>query len=182
MTTKAIIAGAVVLAVLLFVAFLFTASRKPRKPPQEVTVRHVGSIRYGNLTVMTFEITNHTANPYIFHPYEIQVRNGSAWTNFQGFDITKIHPHPTLAPRGVASYTVNVTNLPAGSVVRFSIQPQKTLMGVEGFARRAALELKRQTRGGGSAGGIPLNPNDKNSKVFGLPTVVLTEEWVEAGR
>jgi hypothetical protein len=170
----------VVFVVLLSVAFLFSRPRKPRKPPQEVTVRHVASVQSGDVTTMTFEITNHTADPYIFHPFEVQLRNGKAWTKFQGFDITKIHPKLRLAPRSVASYSVNVTNLPADSVVRFSISPQKVLMGVEGFARRAELELKRQTRGTGG-GGIPLNPNDKNSQVFGLPTEVVTDEWVEAG-
>ena len=171
--TKAIIAGAVVLVVLLFIAMLFTVPRKP-PPPQEVTVRHVGSVQFGNVTTMTFEVTNHTADPYIFCPFELQVRNGNAWTKFQGFDITKIDPFPTLAPRGLASYTVNVTNLLAGSVVRFSIRPQKVLLGVNGFVRRAELEVK--------GGGIPLNPYDKNSQVFGLSTEVVSEEWVEAGR
>ena len=82
----------------------------------------------------------------------MQVRNGNAWTKFQAFDITKIHPHPTLDSGGVASYTVTVTNLPAGSVVRFSIRPQKVLLGVNGFARRAELELKRQANAGGGGG------------------------------
>jgi len=122
---------------------------------------------------MSFEITNHTADPYIFFPFEVQVRKGNSWTNFEGFDITKIHPPPTLAPRGAASYTVNVTNLPADSVVRFSIRHQRTLLGVDGFVRRAELNLKKQGTG------VSLNPRDKNSQVFGLPTEVVSEQWIE---
>jgi len=93
--TKAIVAGAVVLALLLFTAMLLTG---PRRPPQNITVRHVGSVWSSNIVTLTFEITNHTADPYIFFPFEVQVRNGNGWTKFEGFDITKIHPHPTLAP------------------------------------------------------------------------------------
>jgi hypothetical protein len=172
--TMAVVAGLVLTAVLLFIVILLTV---PRKPPQDITVRHVGSVQSGNVTTMTFEITNHTAYPYIFFPFEVQIRNGNGWSKFQGFDITKIHLHPTVAPRGVASYTVNVTNVPAGCSVRFSIRPQKVLLGVNGFVRRAELELKGQARGGG----ISLNPYDRNSQVFGLPTEVVTEGWVEQG-
>jgi len=124
---------------------------------------------------MTFEIKNHTADPYIFHPFEVQVRNGNAWAKFQGFDIIKIHPAPKIDPKGLASYTLNVTNLPAASVVRFKIRPQKTLLGVNGLVRRAELNLKKQ----GPSGGFPLNPYDRNSNVFGLPTEVVSEEFVE---
>jgi hypothetical protein len=175
--TKAIIAGAVVLALLLFVAFLFTA---PRKPPQNITVSHVESAESAGITTMTFEIKNHTTDPYIFFPYEVQVRNSNDWTRFQALGSTRIQPIPTLAPKGVVSYTVNVTNLHAGSVVRFAIRVQKTLMGVQGFARRAELDLKGAGASGGT--GISLNPNDKNSSVFGLPKEVLTEEWIETAR
>ena len=171
MRTKAIVAGAVVLVVLLCFAILFSV---PRHPPQDFTVRHVGSIQSGNVTTMTFEITNHTADPYIFFPSEVQVRNGNRWTKFQGFDITKIHPTLKIDPKGLASYTVNVTNLPSKSVVRFSIRPQKLLLGVDGFVRRAELKVKKQ---GGV--GLPLNPYDRKSQVYGQPSEVVSEEWVE---
>lgn len=161
------------LVVLLFIAMLLTV---PRRPLQPIKLRHVKSVQSENVTTMIFEITNHTADPYIFFPFEVQVRNGTDWTEFEGFDRPRFI---RLAPRGVASYTVNVTNLPAKSVVRFSIRPQKTLLGVDGFVRRAELNLKKQ--GGGAGGWTSLNPNDKNSQVFGLPTEVVSEEWVEQG-
>src|SRR5689334_8836187 len=113
-----------------------------RRPALDFTVRHVKSVQSGEITTISFEIKNYTADPYIFFPFEVRVRNGTNWTKFQGFDISKINPHPTLNPGGVASYTVSVTNLPPGSVVRFSIRPQKILLGINGFVRRAELNLK----------------------------------------
>jgi hypothetical protein len=170
--TKFIIAGAVVLVV-LFLTMILVFSHKP---PQEITVRHVASFQTDNLTTMTFEITNHTADHYVFFPFEVQIRNGNTWTKFQGWsDISKIHPIPKIDPKGIASYTVNVTNLPDGSVVRFSIRPQKMLMGFDGFLRRAELNLKSRGRGGW----IPLNPNAPRTEFYGRPTEVTSEEWVE---
>lgn len=178
--TKAIAASAVVLVGLIFVVFMLCII--PHRPSQDITIRHVKSVQSANITTMTFEIKNHTANPYIFFPFEVQVRNGNGWSKFQGFDIGTIHPIPKIDPKGLASYTVDVTNLPAASVVRFSIRPQKILLGVNGFVRRAELELDRRKQGGGG-GGVSLNPYDKNGQVFGLPTeAVATGEFVEAGR
>ena len=61
-------------------------------------------------------------------------------------------------------------------IVRFKVRPQKILLGVVGFMKRAEWNLKGQTRHR-----IPLNPWDKNSKVAGLPTEVVSEEFVEQG-
>ena len=171
MKTKPIVIGAVLLLVLLFIALPLTVARHP---PHEITVRHVASVRLENIATMTFELKNHTANPYVLASFEVQVRSGNGWTKFQGFDGSTMRPIPIHA-MGLTSHTCNVTNLPAGSVVRFKIRPQKTLMGVNGFLRRAELNLKKQGRG------VSLNPNDRNSKVFGLPTEVVSEEWVETG-
>jgi hypothetical protein len=126
---------------------------------------------------MTFEIKNHTAVPYIFFPFEVRIRNGNTWSKFQGFTAGTIHPIPTVDPTGLSSYTVDVTNLPKGSVVRFTLRAQETLMGMKGFVRRAELNVKNLPAGSG--GGISLNPNDANSKVFGLPTEIETEEFIE---
>lgn len=178
MKTKAIIAGAVVFVLVLVIALLLATSRRPS---QAITLRHVRSLRTDNVTMMSFEVKNHTAEPYIFFPFEVQVRSGDSWTKFQGFDITRIHPAPKLDPAGLVSYTVGVTNLPAGTVVRLAIRPQKVLLGVNGFVRRAELEVKRKSRGaaGAGGGGLPLNPYDKNSQVYGMPTEVVSEEFVE---
>lgn len=171
--TKAVVAS-VVLSVVLLLGLLFILDRRPQ---QEITIRHVKSVQSADITIMTFEIKNHTSNPYIFFPFEVQVRDGNGWRKFQGFD-TRINPFPTLDPGGLASYAVSVTNLPAGSVVRFSVRPQKILLGFNGFIRRAQFNLQRQ-RGGGGGTRISLNPNDKNSKVYGPPTKVVSEEFVE---
>lgn len=127
--------------------------------------------------MMTFEIKNHSATPYIFFPFEVQVRNGKVWTKVQDFNIGTIHPVPKVDPGSLASYTVNVTNLPVGSAVRFSIRPQKILLGVNGFVRRAELKLEHH-----GASSIPLNPNDRNRQVYGSPTEVVSEEYVEKSR
>jgi hypothetical protein len=170
---KVIIASAVV-AGLLFLAILFAL---PRQSPSPITVRHVKSLQSNNVITMTFEIKNHTAAPYIFFPFEVRTRNGNTWRKFQGFTAGTIHPIPTLAPTGLASYTVDVTNLPAGSVVRFAIRAQETLLGVKGFVRRAELNVRNRPAGAG--GGISLNPHDANSKVFGLPTEIESEDFIE---
>jgi hypothetical protein len=172
-----IIALAVGVALVVFIAILFAAVRPS---PPDITVRHLKSVRFADITTMTFEIKNRTADPYVFFPFEVQVRNGDAWTKFQGWsDISMIHPIPKLDPKSLASYTLNVTNLPAGSVVRFSIRPQKILLGFNGLVRRAELELDRRRQGGGGQG-ISLNPYDRSSQVAGPPTEpVATEEFIE---
>ncbi len=176
MSTKVIVASAVPVAGLLFLAIFFAL---PRQMAQALTVRHVKSVQLDNVTTMTFEITNHTASSYIFYPFEMRIRNGNTWSNFQSFTASTIHPIPTVDPMAFASYTLNVTNLPGGAVVRFAIRAQQTLMGVNGFVRRAELNVKSRAAGGG--GGISLNPYDGNSKVFGLPTEIETEEFIERG-
>lgn len=178
MRTKAIIAGAVVLALLLSIAFLFTTHRKL---PQDIVVRHVKSVVSGDITTMTFEITNHTADPYIFFPFEVQVRKSNDWTRFQACDTGGIGPIPKLNPNRAACCTICITNLPAGSVVRFAMHVQKTLLGVEGFAKRAELDLK-EAGAPGRGTGLPLNPSDKHTAVFGSSKEVVTEEWVETAK
>jgi hypothetical protein len=166
---KAIIACAVVFVLLFFLAMLLIISSKP---PQEITVRHVKSVQSSNVTTMTFEIKNHTTDRYAFSPFEVQVRNGTAWTKFQDFDMSK--PTPLIAGRAVVSYTENVTNLPAGSTVRFAIRQQPVLLGLNGFIRRAEIKLKNPTSM------VSLNPYSKHSLVVDFPTAVWSEEWVEA--
>lgn len=174
------VAGGVVFALFLLIALLLTT---PRRPPQGITLRHVNSFRTDNVTTMRFEVKNHTSDPYIFFPFEVQVRTGNSWTKLQGFDLTMIHPVPKLDPAGLASYTLGVTNLPAGTAVRFTIRPQKVLLGINGFVRRAELEVERKARGTpGAGGGVSLNPYDRSSHVYGMPTEVVSEEFVEHGR
>jgi hypothetical protein len=161
---------------MILVAILLTA---PHHPPHDITIRHIGSVHHlGDVTTLAFEITNHTADRYFFHPSEIQLREGNAWVKFRAVDQFP-YKFSELAPRAAVSlYTVDVTNLPVGSVVRFKIRPQKVLLGLDGFIRRAELDLKRQT-GASRRPWISLNPYDTNGSVWGLPTEVVCEEWVE---
>jgi hypothetical protein len=49
------------------------------------------------------------------------------------------------------------------------------LLGVNGFLKRVELNKKRGTAGPA----LPLNPYDKNSHVYGKPTEVISDEFVE---
>ena len=173
--TKAIVAGAV-LSVVLLLVLLFVLDRRR---PQDITIRHVKSVQSEDITIMTFEIKNHTSNSYIFALFELEVRKGNGWNRFPGLN-TRFSPVPNLDPGGLATYSVSVTNLPAGSLVRFSIHPMKIILGFSGFVRRAQFNFQRLRRGGGGMR-ISLNPNDKNSKVYGSTTEVVSEEFVEQG-
>jgi hypothetical protein len=174
--TKAIIACAVVLAVLLS-AILLTVYRGPSQP---LTIRHVKSVQTGYLTTtMTIEITNHTADTYYFYPFNsdtdfsnpfsVQVRNGNTWTNFGG-SIGQ-YTLARLAPRSVASYKVDVHGFQANSVVRFSVPAAKVLSGVEGCIKRAKLKLIKGDRWISWTG-----------PVLGGRIEVVSEEWVETGK
>jgi hypothetical protein len=171
---KAVVPGALVLVVLLFFALLVVVYHQP---PLDITVRHVKSVQTGDITTISFEVKNHTPSPYAYRRLEVQVRNGNVWTGFQDFDINRFNAYPALGPRAVASYTVNVTNLPAQSVVRLSLYLQKPLHGVEGFARRAEFKWRMTNQVN-----VSLNPYDTNSIFWGKPTVVTSEEFVEPGK
>jgi len=170
MTRKPMMAGGVAIAIVVFtISFLVIAF--PTSRP--ITIRHVKSVHSGDVTAATFEIRNHAAAPYIFYPFEVQVRNGTVWSKCLGFKVGKVHPLPTLDPMGLASYTVEVTNLPAGSVVRFKIRAQKILTGLNGLLRRFELNF------GSTRSSISLNPFDKTSTVFEIPREVVSDEFVE---
>jgi hypothetical protein len=169
--TKAAIAGAVVLAVVLS-AILLLVHRGQR---QAIAIRHVKSAQSGDVTTMTFEITNHTSSPYMFLPFGVYVRNGNVWT-MTGFPLILGNINPAnleLAPRGVVSYTVNVTNLPANSGVRFSISTHRMLLGVQGFVSRICWNVKARRKL------FPLNPFDKNNRIYEPRTEDVSVEWVE---
>jgi hypothetical protein len=173
MKTKGIVIGAMVLLAVLFAAVTLSGFRSLGP---SFTVRHVNSVCSNGITTMTFEITNHTAEPCIFQPFELQIQNTNGWSQFQDFDKPGIRPHPPLDAFGVAIFTIKIVNLPGKSAVRFSARVEKSLLGIEGFVIRAKVNWKRR---GGSGILLPLNPYDKNSHIYGKPTKVMSEEWVE---
>jgi hypothetical protein len=112
-------------------------------------------------------------------PIEVQVQTRHGWTIFASTPNCPANGHyPSngLTPQGYVSCSLNVKYLPANTVVRLSGATPKVLLGFEGFAERLRFNLK-QRRAGGSW--ISLNPYDKNSRVYGSQTVVVSEEWVE---
>jgi hypothetical protein len=169
MGRKPIILGIVVIILAVLVVVLLAV---PRQSSPTIGVRHVWSFRSGNVTTLKFEITNHSTARYVCSPFELQGRNGKVWIRFMGLTpLTSRSLH--LDPMGSAFYRVEVTNLAAGSTLRFKINAQPELKGLNGFIRRAELKVGRKVRN------VTLNPFDKNSAVFGLPEEVVSEEFVE---
>jgi hypothetical protein len=172
MGTRRLMAGGIVIAlVVLTIVLLFVVH--PSGPP--IRLRHVNSVQFGNVVTATFEVTNLTGGSYIFLPGEVEVRDGSVW--IRCFEFENYRPrHTTVGAYAAISYTCQMTNLPTGSALRVKIRAQKVLTGLNGFIRRFELNL-RQTRSGRPR--IPLNPFDKKSKVFGLPSEVESGEFLE---
>ena len=159
------------LAVLLFVGILLSVHRNPTQP---ITVRHVKSVHAGNVTTMTFEMTNHTADAYVWIPFGIQVRDGDTWTEFQSSPVfVDTGGLGDIAPREVVSCRVNVTNLSANSVVRLSITTQKLLSGVEAIVEGVKWSVKHH----GNAFNSRIVPN-----FYGNPTEIFSEQWVETAK
>jgi hypothetical protein len=165
--TKAIVAGAVVLALLLS-AILLSADRG--LPPQPVTVRHVGTVLSEGVTQMTFEITNHTVNTFGVYSLEIQVRDGNSWRCWRH---CRHENYATLTSRGNASFTVNVANLPDTSIMRFLMSSQRILSGLNGFVKCVEWDVKTRSLA------LPLIPFDSRSAVYGDEIEVVSKEWVE---
>ncbi len=162
MKAKTIIAGAVLLVVLLFVAILFTFLSKP---PQIITVRHVKSVQIGNVTTLTFEITNHTDQTYLLDPVWVQARNGIAWP------ITDKFSSPFLSAHRPLTATFNMTNLPTGSPLRLRMTAGKDLPGVKGLFFRLDLRFRQGQKQ------VSVNPFDKKTKVASS-TLIFSDEFV----
>jgi hypothetical protein len=169
---RVIIVGSVVLAVLLFAILLSVH----RDQPQAIKVRHVKSVQSSNVITMTFEVTNHSTDTYMFDQFDVAVRNDNAWARIFYFPgMGRVN----LLPRGSNSYELSVLNLPTNSVVRYSFASNKVLLGVEGFLIRVKINLQQLGHG---HRWISLNPYDKNSHVYGKPIEVFSEEWVETAK
>jgi hypothetical protein len=171
---KAIVAGVVGLLFLVVISLMFFVVRATAPA---VTVRYIKTVQSGNSLAMTLQISNHTANGFIFHPFKLEAREGDGWKTRCKFEATSFRPAPELTAYSLTNFTFEVTNAPAGSSLRFTIRVQEVLTGAKGFIRR--VEVRHQDTISGSGGKpFPLNPYDKWSKVFGKPIEVVTEEFV----
>lgn len=157
---------AIILVVLVAVFLVVSRHASPA-----IVVRHVQSVRSGNVTTLTFEITNHSTAAYVFSPFKVQDRTGTVWS--MDLNNVTLRQPQHLNPMGHASYKVEVTNLAAGSTLRFKINVLKELKGLNTFIKRAELKFR------GTGINIPLNPFDKSSRFFALPEEVVSEEFVE---
>jgi hypothetical protein len=168
MGKKAVMGAAVLLAVLLG-AIVFVFGRQPPSPA--ITVRHVQSVQSGSVTTMTFEITNHSTKGYLVYLWCVEANGGPVWRTC--FDL---RPQPALPLYGLAHSqisTLKTTNVPTGLPLRLRMGASKECVGLETLFPRLGFRLR--------GGQISLNPFDK-TKVFGVPTPIVSDEFVEPSK
>ena len=175
MRTKTIAASAVVIAVLLGDLILVAAGR----PCSPITVRHVKSVESAAGIRTTFEISNHTANPYAVLPLEVEARNGQVWQRCfffveQSYSPSVIYPwRDVVGPHGFASRVFELTNLPPDVPLRLRLTIDREPTGVRGFWERVQYRLH-------TVGYMSLNPSDKYTHVFDRNFIQTTsEEFIE---
>ena len=96
MRTKPIIAGVVGIVLLMFIAILLIAVRTASP---EVTVRHIKSVQTLDTFAVTVQISNGTANDFIFHPFRLEARDGTGWKKvceFRLIPFTLLRPLPPI--------------------------------------------------------------------------------------
>lgn len=162
--------GLVGIAFLLLTAILLVAVRTASTA---VTVRHVKSDQTFDTFAVTVQISNGTANDFIFYPSKLEAREGTGWRKVCEFRADSFHPAPCVAAHSATNFTWDAPNVRVGSTVRVTMRAQEVLTGAKGFLRR--VELRRIDK---TPNRVPLNPYDKNSKVFGKPIEIVTEEFI----
>ena len=169
MRKKAIIAGAILIAILLLGSILFIGA-PPSSPP--ITVRHIKSVQSGDHVTATFEITNHTARNYSVYPVSVEARNGSVWKTCSDFSSYSF-PIDDLGPHGSESRTFEMSNWPTGSPLRFRLTASERLTGLK--ARLTYFEWSLVNHKNLL---VPLNPFQTN---FSFPRTIeiVSEEFIE---
>lgn len=156
-------------ALLSLAILLFTG-----KPSSTITMRHLQTVQSNDVFLLTFEITNHTSDDYIFLPFEVAAQCAGVWQRCFQFRNDRVRrPERSLLPQASLTYSCNATNLSPGCALRFKIRAQKTLTGVEGFVRRIRLSANPHMRDPHGS----FHPFAKNSKVFGEPIEIASEEF-----
>lgn len=174
MGKKAIVAGVVGIVFLAVITLIFFAARAASPG---LTARHIKTVQSGSSLSMTLQISNRTANGFIFYPFKLEAREGTGWKTRCKFEAPSFHPTPEVAPYSFTNLTFEVTNAPLGSSLRLTIRVQEILTGPKGFLRRVQVRHNDNISGSGGKP-FPLNPYDKWSKVFGKPIEVVTEDFV----
>jgi len=173
-----IIIGAVAIGILGIFLILVAAGR-PAGPP--ITIRHVKSVQSGDTTTLFFEISNHTANSYIFVPSAVDVHSGTVWAPCSGIPALRIGSLvPSLSPSARTSYSCEATNLPQRVPLRFRISANKRLTGMEGFWGRVQLSILYHRLG--LRRPFSLNPFENTGDIFGPPIGVISEEFEESSK
>lgn len=164
MGKKPIVVGGVV-GILLLITIAFVTGGPSSSA---ITVRRVKSVHSGGLVTANFEMTNHTTNNYVVYMWWVEARMGSVWKRC--FDL-RPHPFLQLYSHGAQISSLAMTNLPTGSRLRLRMGVSKELAGLETLFPRLRLRFQ--------GGQISLNPFDKRTKVFGVPTQIVSDEFVE---
>ena len=167
-----VIVGLVGIILLFCITIFFAAAGKPSPA---LTVRHVKSVPSGNLVMLTFEITNHTAGICLVGPVSIEVRNGSVWSSFLHFATARTPSTPDyfLRSNEFMSFTLDVTNLPTTHPLRLRMRAHSEREKLQSlFVRFRLRAFEGQTN-------VSLNPFDKSTSFFGKGTPVLSDEFVE---
>ena len=169
MRKKAIIAGAVLIAILLCITILFIVARQSSPT---ITVRHVKSVQSGHQFTETFEITNHTSRRYYVYAFSVQVSNGLIWKDCYDSFGKSPSPPPILGSRGSETADFDMTNFPKGFPLRLRMKISKELAGLEKLFQRLDLRFRL------GQSSVSLNPFEKHI-FFGKYTEIVSDEFVE---
>lgn len=139
-----------------------------------MSVHLIKSSRDGAVTALTFEISNHTAAYFVFGTARLQNRNGPGWETLRTIEPNLMTVRAGVRPHGTTTFSCDVTNAPLGAPMRFGLQIQQQMKGFKGLLRR--WQLRHFV---GVPRGFSLNPYDNMSSVYGPPSWISTEEFVE---
>ena len=125
---------------------------------------------------MTLELSNHSANPYIYYPFEVEDRDGTGCKKCFEFGTNRIPPIAELAPHAITTRTLSTPELPRGFPVRFRVRVQEKLTGLGGFLERRELRFRHEPN---PARKPPFSyPFDKQTEVFESPSEVVSQEFI----
>lgn len=158
MGKKALVAGAVVIAVLLAGSFLVFA---PAPASSALTVRHIKSLQSGTNFTETFEITNNTTTTYCVAPTVVFLLDGQV--RRVCFDLmSHLSPGLIVGPHACVSSSFQMIGLPPSIPLRLSVSAQPDLTGPRGWLTRLKLRYVEHQNI------ISANPFSNRNPIFGL--------------
>jgi hypothetical protein len=170
--TKAIVASAAALVGVLFLTALFTFHDRHHTPA--FVVRHFKRNVWqetGSGTRDTFGITNNRTSACFCYPTGIEIFDGTNWKTFSqiSFPATR---GLNLEPHKGTFYTVDNAEWPTGRPLRLKMGVGWELKGLSGALHRLKMRFRYKSN-------VPLNPFDKNSKVFSWTIETSSDAFIE---